>query len=154
MDEEDLNQDAPPPSLNALEARTRTLVMRRSGGVCEVCGRFTVSDAAHRVGRGVGGTWGASNILGACRACHHRNHSHPLPAYLFGWHLRSGSDPRQVPVLLAVGGLPTWVRLDDQGGRIPLEKDEVNALRAAGDLPTIEDEAEWAQVRMSTTSGR
>lgn len=148
------DQDVRPPTWGEDEAEARCLVLTRSGGVCEVCGRFSVAEAAHRVGRAVGGPWAAGNILGACRACHRRDHAHPRAAYAFGWHVQGHRTAYlDAPALLVVAGVPTWVRLDDAGRRLPLDGAEVARLRESGVLPSVDDEAEWDVIRSAMTSG-
>lgn len=87
----------------------------RSGGWCEMqlagcAGRAT--DAAHRWGRGAGGTHRLSNVLYACRVCHSWCHARVAEAVDMGLMLRRGDDPQAVPVSYR-GQL---VVLDDEGG--------------------------------------
>lgn len=96
------------------EKAARAIIRERSNGVCEVCGQGRAVDASHRLGRGQGGPWSASNLLHTCRQCHQAMHQSPTRAYAFGQHLRSGAIPADEPVRTRHG----WVRLDDLGGMI------------------------------------
>lgn len=98
------------------EVSARALVAARSRGLCERCGSGGGLEKAHRIGRGVGGPWTASNLLDLCSACHSYNHRHPTQAYESGQHLRSGRDPLREPVLLWKSGYYEWALLDNEGG--------------------------------------
>jgi len=101
--------------VTAEERAARKAVRARSGGICEGCGERPARDWAHRVGRGQGGPWCASNGLDLCNpgGCHDRAHASPEWARSMGWILRSGQDPTASPALLAGRG---WVLLRDDGG--------------------------------------
>ncbi|BDZ52474.1 hypothetical protein GCM10025867_47150 (plasmid) [Frondihabitans sucicola] len=98
------------------ESATRRLIRLRSWGICERCGVKPASEAAHRVGRGVGGNWDPSNLLDLCHDCHAENHREPARAYREGFHLQSHQDPLIEPVEIAHRGLRIRVLLDNLGG--------------------------------------
>jgi hypothetical protein len=63
----------------------KAIMRRRSGGLCEVCGRAVATDFHHRRPRGAGGTSVAwvnlpANGLHICRGCHDRIEGR-FPAY-------------------------------------------------------------------------
>lgn len=101
---------------------TRALVWARAGGCCELCGYdlqgrpSTAYSIHHRLPRRMGGRsvpWinTASNLLLLCgtattpRSCHLLIESQRASAYGYGWLLREGQSPADVPVVL---GAPTW----------------------------------------------
>lgn len=101
--------------MSAQERECREVVTARSRGRCEICylaGKPL--EKAHRVGRGVGGGWVASNILDLCHTCHRWNHHHPQQAYANGWHLRSDQDPTIEPVRLGTALTLTPERFDPE----------------------------------------
>jgi hypothetical protein len=108
---------------SGIPAKVRAALKERSGGVCEIqapgCNGRAV-DPSHRIKTGSGGRHGEaavrhhvlSNLLHACRGCHHGQiHAYPADAYWRGWMLREHEDPTAVPVLRR--GL--WVLLADDG---------------------------------------
>lgn len=103
------------------ESATRRLIKQRSWGICEACGRRPAAHAAHRVGRGVGGTWDPANVLHLCAKCHMDDHAAPQAAYDAGLHLRGHQDPLREPVVLIHRGIKRKVLLDNQGGCLPVE---------------------------------
>lgn len=108
-----------PKPMTAEEELCRKIVKERSEGLCEVCGKRRATDMAHRLARSQNGKWTPSNILHACRDCHEGNHDNPLNAFENGWHLRSGSDPLECPVLLASSnGEQTWYLLKNDGSKV------------------------------------
>jgi len=111
---------------------TKGLVKARSAGVCEIqipgkCTR-TASDIHHRSGRGMGGTSRpeineASNLLHACRPCHHAvtdTKGHRAEYEQAGWIVRRSAEALNSPVLYR----DRWVLLDNQGGAHPTSKPE------------------------------
>ncbi len=98
----------------------RERVSLRSGGWCEMrvpgyCfGRAT--NWCHRVAKGQGGLWQASNGIQGCGSgstgCHGWCHSNPAAARARGWMLLSTEDPAEVSVDLH-DGRTVW--LDDAG---------------------------------------
>lgn len=107
----------------AVPAEVLTILIARSGGRCEIglhgC-TGVGTDPAHRISRKAGGRKGAaaerhnraSNVLWACRTCHHWGHARPAEAYELGLMLREHQVPTQEPVVRR-GKL---VYLDDEGG--------------------------------------
>jgi hypothetical protein len=107
------------------EKQARALVRVRSGGWCEM--RLTgclgeATDFSHRVGRGQGGPWSASNGLAACRRCHSWCHSRRTEAEDLGLILRSGQDPTVEPVAYQNAG---FVVLDNLGYLWPVLDEEI-----------------------------
>lgn len=103
------------PERTEEEKAARALVRTRSQGFCELrlfgcLGRAT--DYSHRIGRGVGGQWTASNGLDSCRECHAWCHRRPAEAKDLGLMLESWQDPTVEPVAYQNAGL---VVLDDLG---------------------------------------
>ena len=107
------------PKISDEEKQARALVRERSGGYCEMrlFGCWDVAmDFSHRIGRGVGGPWSASNGLDACRMCHNWCHMRPAEAKELGLMLEGWQDPTVEPVAYQNAG---FVRLDDGGGIWP-----------------------------------
>lgn len=81
----------------------RRLVLARSGGACEGCGRVVGLELHHRLFRSRGGLGGPENALALCGfgntgGCHGRAHSGAGPG--LGWAVSAGADPAEVPVSL------------------------------------------------------
>lgn len=100
----------PKPSTAQDENVARLAVRRRSGGMCEVCGKAQATNFQHRKAAGQGGGWSACNGLDVCgmgnvSGCHGLIHQNPTLAYANGWSVRSGHDPATQPVQLAGRGL-------------------------------------------------
>lgn len=102
------------------------IVLQRSLGLCEVCGKQG-GQTHHRRARGMGGskdpqTHKPSNLIRLCGSlnvtgnCHAWVESHRTEALNEGLLVRQGQDPREVPVKLSRG----WVFLDDDGNYIPV----------------------------------
>lgn len=111
----------------------RAVVLDRSMGGCELCGRLLFDDLNrplghaysihHRQPRGMGGTSrpeinSPANLLLLCGdattpgGCHEYVESNRARAYLNGWLVRASADPAEVPVLLEGDD---WYRLTDNG---------------------------------------
>jgi hypothetical protein len=107
------------------ETAAKAVVRARSGGVCEICGVARAENFSHRLAKGHGGPWLASNGLDACgwgnySGCHgERVHQQPTEAEQAGWLVRSGHDFRTIPVQHAWLGL---VLLHDNGSTTPFEE--------------------------------
>lgn len=106
---------AKPRTVSSEEKDCREVVKNRSGGLCEICGKRSATDMAHRVGAGQNGKWMPANILHACRFCHSYNHDNPKNSYDHGWHLQSHLNPLKEPVLLVENGVKKWFLLDNKG---------------------------------------
>lgn len=85
------------------EKRCRQLVLTRSRGLCERCGRQGHT-YHHRKNRSAGGGWDCANIVYLCgdgtQGCHGWVTTHPKQAALEGFHVPSWVDPATVPILL------------------------------------------------------
>lgn len=96
----------------------RDTITDRAYGSCERCGLAAPAyQIHHRRPRGMGGssredTNTAANALFTCVACHSEIEANRAAALMYGWLVRQGHDPADVPVM--VRGV--WVMLDDQGG--------------------------------------
>lgn len=101
------------------EREARRLLLARSGGTCEMCGRAPASDAHHRVNRSQGGRWEIANLLHLCHAHHMQVTVNPAVAVGRGWSVRSTSDPASTPVWLAGRG---WSYLRPDGSVAPFER--------------------------------
>jgi hypothetical protein len=97
------------PKPDPISAKTRALVRKRAGGVCELC-TISATHLHHRQLRR-GGNHGAGNLLLLCFLCHRRVHSHVAEAEIAGWLVSQYADPGEQPV--ALGG--RWWLLSDDG---------------------------------------
>lgn len=95
-----------------ISAWTRTVIIKRAGGQCELgCGRRG-SHAHHRQLRR-GGNHGASNLLWIDLLCHRRIHGHVAESEAAGWLVSQYTDPAAQAV--ALGG--AWWLLADDGSK-------------------------------------
>lgn len=106
----------------AAERHARRLVKARSGGWCEICGQ-KATNFQHRMNKGQGGPWSASNGIDVCgwgnySGCHGNIHQNPTYAKSKGWTVLPWRVPAEVPVYLPARG--GWVLLDDEGGYAPV----------------------------------
>ena len=87
----------------------------RSGGHCEICHTAVATNWHHRKNRSQGGDNSLSNAMHLCGSgstgCHGRVTENPAEAYEFGWSVRSGFVPAEVPVWLGW----RWMLLADDG---------------------------------------
>jgi hypothetical protein len=116
------------PSVSPEERRARQLVKARAAGRCEGCGTTGPTDWSHRIGRGVGGPWCASNGLALCRLRCHSGVVGDQPVAArdqLGWRLRSTDKPAELPAWHWQLG---FVLLDADGGQVQVDADD--ALRA------------------------
>jgi hypothetical protein len=100
------------------EATCQQIVIRRSGGVCERCGRERATGKHHRVKRSHGGQWTPSNVVDLCGSgttgCRGWVEANPALAGAQAWTLLSEEDPMSVPLAHAM--MPGFmVLLDDAG---------------------------------------
>ena len=96
----------------------RKLVSRRSEGWCEIrlpgCGN-AATDWSHRIARGRGGLWDASNGLASCRSCHSLitdTNGHRAEYEDLGYIVATDADTTSVRVWLHG---QRWVWLTDTG---------------------------------------
>ena len=101
-------------------AKARAIIRKRSGGICEACGKVPAAQVHHRLYKSRGGRGNVANGLHVCGfgnagGCH--GIAHTAKGEQQGWSIRSGGDPvsmpATVPVSHAVHGL---VKFDDLGG--------------------------------------
>lgn len=98
-------------------------VLNRDKHVCQFCGGVA-TDVHHRKARGMGSTsrkdiyLGRANLISLCRACHDRVHRHPDWSASFGFTVRTGYAPEDMPVRTIEG----LVSLTADGRRIKGEK--------------------------------
>lgn len=103
--------------MTGFSRRVRNLIMARANAACERCGiPVNVFQLHHRRPRGMGGskaddTNTAANCVLLCPACHREVESDRVDALRWGWLVRQGCDPAQVPVLRR----GAWVWLDGAG---------------------------------------
>lgn len=94
----------------------RELLQKRSGGICEICMVAYATNWHHRKNRSQGGGNELSNAMHLCGSgttgCHGRVTENPAEAYHYGWSVRSGHNPVDVPVWMGW----QWVLLLDDGG--------------------------------------
>ncbi|QGJ92060.1 hypothetical protein SEA_KEELAN_96 [Gordonia phage Keelan] len=93
------------------ESSCRTIVSKRSRGLCEKCGRVA-TDMHHRKNRSQGGKWNPANVIHLCRECHAHMTTHPNDGYQGGWMIRGFESEYDIPVLR----WGYWTLLDDEGG--------------------------------------
>lgn len=108
--------------------RFRELVLARSWGMCEGCGRFGLSLAAHhRQARGIGGVHGPAgerandvrNGLALCSTCHDETeHAETWElTETIGWRIPHHVDnPLVVPALIHTVNGHAWWQLTEQSG--------------------------------------
>lgn len=93
----------------------RELLTDRSAGFCEICYFARATNWHHRKNRSQGGGNELSNAMHLCGSgttgCHGMVTENPALAYENGWSVRSGFDPKTVPV----NRMGDWVLLDDNG---------------------------------------
>ena len=101
-----------------MRVEERELVIARSGGLCEICGKFRATEIHHRKHKSQGGSDRPENLLHVCgwgnhTGCHGLAHTDE-DRYKFGWAIRSGVQrPAEVEVLYR-----GQVKLLDQVGRV------------------------------------
>lgn len=101
--------------------------------VCEACGTTRGVQWSHRIARSRGGTWAPSNGVALCLVEHGWAHSFPDTARRLGWHVRTGLDPREVPVWLARPWPGFWLLTDDLEPLVPAHREDYP------DLPTDDE---------------
>lgn len=83
--------------------------VERSGGVCEGCGVARAPHIHHRLYRSRGGLDELANLIHLC--VKHHNEAHTAAGERFGWSVKSGNDPEQVPVFHK--GSQSWTLNDE-----------------------------------------
>ena len=77
----------------------RDAVKKRSGGLCEACGRDGANHMHHRKLRKQGGEHTLENLIHVHAVpCHHEIHAHPARSYALGLLVHSWDNPADVPV--------------------------------------------------------
>jgi hypothetical protein len=95
------------------EAKARTLVYARSGGICERCSQARGAEWQHRKNRSQGGRWSPENGLHLCSPCHRYVHHKVTESQDNGWSVKGAFDPAAQPVLIQNGS--RWVYLTADG---------------------------------------
>lgn len=118
-------------SASAFSPAVRLIVVQRSMGMCEACGRGLSTgpgsaEIHHRLPRGAGGSHlalkgRASNALRLCLECHRFCETNAPAVYVNGWKVRHGQIPTDVPVLLSTPYGKGWWLLDDVGCYLPAD---------------------------------
>lgn len=100
----------------------REKLKARSLGICELCGAAPATNFHHRKNRSQLGKDNLANAMHLCGSgttgCHGMVTEHPADAYAYGWSVRSGFDPAEVPVKR----MGRWVLLDDHGCVLPVKE--------------------------------
>jgi hypothetical protein len=86
---------------------------------CERCGSAELLTHHHRVKRSHGGGHVPSNVVLLCGSCHPHVEHHADEAEAEGWVVKSGGDPRQIPIFHHPMNM--CVLLDDDGMLVPIE---------------------------------
>ena len=103
--------------MTGFSPKVREQITRRADGLCERCGNpALVVQHHHRRPRGAGGSKAsdtnvASNALVACVPCHSWIEANRDEALHWGWLVRQGHPPAEVPVWIGW----RWVLLKDDG---------------------------------------
>lgn len=103
--------------MTGFSAAVRKQVLSRASGHCERCGQLSFTyEHHHRRPRGMGGskadtTNGPANCLLLCPGCHREVEGNRADALRFGWLVRQGQEPAEVPVFRR----GTWVTLTEDG---------------------------------------
>lgn len=117
--------------MTAVPQDTRNAVYQRAGWSCEICGSHLRSlNIHHRSPRRMGGTRRVqihypSNLLVACGSgttgCHGLIESRRTDSYRFGWLVKTGYPPEEVPFCDTRGN---WWLLTDDGRKLPIRLPE------------------------------
>ena len=117
--------------------KVRNVVTLRANGFCEVCGVNEPVQLHHRRPRGMGGskaddTNTAPNALAVCESCHRGIESDRDDALKFGWLVRQGANPAEVPVFRR----GQWVVLTDSGAVFMPANGPGRCLKCGFHVPT------------------
>lgn len=101
---------------NPVTVTVRELVLTRANNMCEKCGTAPANQIHHRRARGMGSTKRPethypSALLALCFPCHQWIESHRDDALHYGWLVRQGHTPSEMPVWIGW----RWVLLNDDG---------------------------------------
>lgn len=102
------------------DLKTRYVVLRRSGGVCERCRASMAVDVHHRRARGSGGSTAPginspANLVHLCRVCHEWVESHFTEALATGWKINLLQEPSSAVKVIATQADGTEVLFDEGG---------------------------------------
>ena len=101
--------------MTGISKEARITLAVRSGGFCEICYVAPATNWHHRKNRSQGGRNELSNAMHLCGSgttgCHGRVTENPAEAYQFGWSVRSGQNPAEVPIWMHW----RWLYLKDDG---------------------------------------
>jgi 5-methylcytosine-specific restriction protein A len=123
--------------MNGFPKHVRNTVAARANGFCERCGANTPTQLHHRRPRGMGGsraddTNTAPNALAVCESCHREIESDRDDALKFGWLVRQGANPGDVPVFRR----GQWVVLTDTGAAFMPANGPGRCLKCGFHVPT------------------
>jgi hypothetical protein len=97
------------------EKKCREIVLERSQGLCERCGRRAYLTIHHRKKRSHRGEWSLTNCVAVggsgTTGCHGWIESHPNDAHAIGFHCRPWESAEEIPILLYG---KSWVKLDSR----------------------------------------
>lgn len=132
----------PAPRTQWTETSGREAVARRAAAgtgapCCEVTGSAPDLHWSHRVAKGRGGDWAPSNGVLMSAQLHAWTHDHPAYAYSLGWHVRTGFDPREVPVWLARPWPGFWFLRDDEEPMSPAHPEDHPHLPTHDDVRAL-----------------
>jgi hypothetical protein len=106
-----------PPELS--EAVGKALVKARALGLCEGCGLVDGQSWSHRIPKGVGGLWSASNGLWLCGSgttgCHGRLEAARRAHRPLGWDVQRGRDTTTAEAVIWHRGARVRALLDNAG---------------------------------------
>ena len=123
--------------MSGFPASVQKIIRTRSKGICEGCGLAEATEMHHCQFRSRGGPDTAGNALHLCgwgnhTGCHGIAHS-GAAGEAIGWAVRSRHDALQVPKLIVINYVKTWVRFDDAGGHeVVPEADAIEYMHLIG----------------------
>lgn len=114
------------PSAASLEEQGKQLVKKRAAGLCEGCGEVDGQSWSHRIPKGVGGSWSASNGLWLCgtgtTGCHGRLEAARRAHRPLGWDVPRRADTTTAEAVIWHRGVRVRALLDNLGGLLVLEQ--------------------------------
>lgn len=106
------------------EASGKRLVKARADGMCEGCGLVVGQSWSHRIPKGVGGLWSASNGLWLCGSgttgCHGRLEADRRAHRPLGWDVPRRRDTTTTEVVIWQRGARIRALLDNSGDLVVL----------------------------------